>query len=67
MGVIKDEEEYSNEHSLADDYPVYYGYWYVVDGLPTKSDIRGTVLDLKRKFGGNVTIRRCNAIARGLL
>jgi len=37
-----------NENILHDDYPVYFDYAYIIDGVPKKSDIQGTVADLKR-------------------
>lgn len=55
-----------SEPILADDYPVYVSYWYVLDNEPKRSDIEGTVRDLKRDTGAK-EIRRCAAIKRGLL
>jgi hypothetical protein len=37
-----------DEHELEDDYEVHWDYLYVVDGKVVKSDIKGTVLMLKR-------------------
>ena len=37
-----------NENLLPDDYPVYGDYLYVCDGKVIRSDVFGTVLDLKR-------------------
>jgi hypothetical protein len=37
-----------NEKVLEDSYPVYFGYLYVCDGVIVRSDIQGTILDLKR-------------------
>jgi len=37
-----------NEKILENDYPVYWDYLYVCDGVVIRSDIQGTVLDLKR-------------------
>ena len=42
------------ERVLEDDYPVYYGYAYVVDSRPISSDVQGTVRDLKRDLVGRV-------------
>jgi hypothetical protein len=39
-----------NETELENDYPVYWDYLYVCDGKVVKSDIQGTVADLKRDF-----------------
>lgn len=36
-----------SEDVLKDNYPVFCGYWYVVDGEPKESDINGTVAVLK--------------------
>lgn len=33
---------------LSDDYPVFWDYLYVCDGQLIRSDIKGTVADLKR-------------------
>jgi hypothetical protein len=59
------EDLHSREGVLPDDYPVYWGYWYIVDGKPTLSDIQGTILDLKKDTGA-IEVRRCDAIKRGL-
>lgn len=37
-----------NEQELSNDYPVYLDYLYKADGRLIKSDIQGTVADLKR-------------------
>jgi hypothetical protein len=37
-----------SENELSDDYPVYWDYLYVCDGKVIRSDIKGTVADLKR-------------------
>ncbi len=42
LGVVLSENELEN------DYPVYWDYLYVCDGKVVKSDIQGTVADLKR-------------------
>ena len=54
-----------DEPILEDTYPVYPTYWYVADGKPIRSQIQGTVRDLKRAQGV-AEIRRCAAVARGL-
>lgn len=38
------------EKILPDDYPVFWNYLYVADEEVIKSDIQGTVLDLKRNL-----------------
>ena len=54
-----------NEPILPDDYPVYWDYLYICDGTVTRSDIEGTVKDLKRDQ--NVTeVRRCDIAGRDL-
>ena len=42
-----------NENILADDYPVYGDYLYVVDGQVIRSDVFGTVRTCSR-------VRRCD-------
>jgi hypothetical protein len=37
-----------NETELENDYPVYWDYLYVCDGKVVKSDVQGTIADLKR-------------------
>ena len=37
-----------NENLLPDDYPVYGDYLYVCDGKVVRSDVFGTIADLKR-------------------
>jgi len=37
-----------NETELENDYPVYLDYLYVCDGKVVKSDVQGTITDLKR-------------------
>lgn len=56
----------NDEPVLEDDYPVYASYWYVVDGVPHRSEIQGTVQDLKRRLKAT-EIRRCAAVRRGLI
>lgn len=57
--------ELKDEPVLEDDYPVYPTYWYVADGNPVRSQIQGTVRDLKRSVSAG-EIRRCSAVKRGL-
>jgi len=42
-----------NETELENDYPVYWDYLYVCDGKVVKSDVQGTVADLKRDLRSN--------------
>jgi hypothetical protein len=37
-----------NERELPDDYPVYFDYLYVADGKVVRSDVQGTIRDLRR-------------------
>jgi hypothetical protein len=56
------------ERVLSDDYPVYYGYFYVAGDKVIRSNLGdgATVVDLKRLLG--VTeIKSCDAVGRGLL
>jgi hypothetical protein len=54
-----------NEPILEDAYPVYWDYLYVADGEVVRSDIQGTVADLKRDLKAK-EIRRCDMYARDL-
>lgn len=55
---------YSQEDRLANDFPIFPGYLYVVDGRVTQSEVQGTVLDLKRqeisKGKTAAIVTRCN-------
>lgn len=42
LGEVLDERE------LPDNHPVYWDYFYVCDGKVIRSDIKGTIIDLKR-------------------
>lgn len=53
------------EPILADDYPVYSDYFYIVSGEPVRSVITGRVRDLKRLLKVK-EIRRCDMVGRGL-
>ncbi len=60
-----------NEPLLEDAYPVFAGYWYVVNGKPIQSNVSGTVLTLKADFERyegvvNPEVRRCDAVKRKL-
>jgi hypothetical protein len=52
-----------NERELPNDYPVYWDYLYVADGKVVRSDIRGTVAQLKRAVGAQV-ITSCDIEGR---
>ena len=60
---------FPSEHVLEDDYPIYNGYWYVVDGTPLRpSDmvIVTNVRDLKAALGVSI-ITNCDLRARRML
>lgn len=52
-----------DERELPDDYPVYWDYMYVADGKVIRSDIQGTVRDLKRDVGASI-ITSCDIAGR---
>ena len=54
------------ERVLDDDYPVYAGYAYVVDGTPKISVISGTVATLKADQNAK-EIKNCDLTGRNLL
>ena len=53
-----------DEPILTDDYPVFAGYWYLIDGVAKISLVSGTVATLKKM--GACEVRRCDAVKRGL-
>lgn len=56
-----------NEPELPDNYPIYGGYWYLVDGKPYLSDWHGiTANELKKRLKAK-EIKRCDAIGRKLI
>lgn len=52
-----------NESELSNDYPVYWDYLYVCDGKVIKSNIQGTVMDLKRDTKAKV-VTNCDIVGR---
>jgi hypothetical protein len=57
-------EKELDEPVLENDYPVYFGYCYVCNGVAINSPVAGTVADLKRNL--NVQeVRRCDMAGRG--
>lgn len=52
-----------SETILEDNYPVYYDYIYLVDGVPRVSFIKGDVARLKLAFSAK-EIRRCDIVER---
>ena len=63
-------EKQLNEPVLPDDYPVNYGYCYVVDGRVEVSDIKGDVkalkADIKSQRRSANEVRRCDMRGRGM-
>lgn len=55
-----------NEPVLDDNYPVYAGYFYVADDNVIISPVKGNVAQLKQSISAT-EIRRCDAVARGML
>ena len=45
---MSDNKTSLNERELENNYPVHFDYLYVCDGKVVRSDIDGTVADLKR-------------------
>jgi len=62
---MKTKEKQLQERVLDNDYPVYWDYIYVADGKVIRSDIQGTVRDLKRDLGA-LTITTCDYFGRDL-
>jgi hypothetical protein len=54
-----------NEIVVPNDYPIYLGYWYLVDGKPKRSHIAGTAWQLKEVLEAK-EIRICDAVERNL-
>lgn len=52
-----------NEPILDDDYAVFWDYLYIADGKVVRSDIKGTVCQLKADLGAK-EIRRCDIFGR---
>lgn len=57
------ETAFPKETVLPDDYPVYGDYLYVCDGRVVRSDVFGTVRDLRRDTGAT-EVRRCDIVGR---
>jgi len=64
-GDILDKNLTLDEPILPEDYPIYYGYNYVIDGKVVNSDIQGTARELKLYHKGT-EIRRCDMVGRGM-
>lgn len=56
----------AKEPVLEDDYPVYAGYWYLLDGHPARSNYHGITVRQLRRYTGAREVRRCDAVARNL-
>lgn len=55
----------ANEPILDDNYPVYWGYWYIMDGVPKRSEVEGNVATIKG-WHQVKEVRRCDAVKRKL-
>lgn len=55
----------AGEPILDDDYPVYFGYWYIMDGEPKRSEVNGNVRAIK-SWHQVKEVRRCDAVGRKL-
>jgi len=53
------------ERVLEDDYPIYEGYWYIMDGTPRTSPYTKTVYNLKKDFGID-EVKSCDIVGRNL-
>jgi hypothetical protein len=58
-------EPLPDEPILDDNYPVYSGYYYILDGVVGISRIQGDVAKLKR-LTNSTEVRRCSAVKRKL-
>lgn len=60
-----------DEPILEDDYPVFWDYLYVADGKVVRSDVKGTVADLRYDLRSQnrsaEIITKCDLAGRGLL
>ena len=54
------------EEVLTDDYPVYYAYYYIIDGQVTRSPLTGTVKDLKLEYNA-MEIKSCDILGRKII
>ena len=68
MNKIKENFILPSERVLEDDYPVYYQYVYVADGIVIRSNIYGIILDLKKDLRSigleAIEIRNCDIFER---
>ena len=53
------------ERVLEDDYPIYAGYLYVVDGQPMRSMVTTTALDFKNRLKAK-EVKSCDIVGRKL-
>lgn len=54
------------EKILPDNYPMYAGYWYLLDGKPERNEHGSLTVGAYKRLTGVKEIRRCDAIERGL-
>lgn len=64
MDVYEPGKHY-DEKLLEDNYPVFFGFWYLVDGEPTVSHLDGNAKQLKNQLGAK-EIRSCDCVGRQL-
>lgn len=55
------------EKVLPNDYPMYAGYWYLLDGEPKINVRGGMTVGTYKKLSGVQEIRRCDAVERKLV
>lgn len=55
-----------NEPVLPDDYSVYGGYAYVIDGHVISSNYHEITVARLKKYTGAKEVRRCDLVGRGL-
>lgn len=54
------------EKVLPDDYPMYAGYWYLLDGKPGICKLGGLTVSTYKRLSGIQEIRRCDVVERKL-
>lgn len=56
---------YASEKLLPDDYPIYPGYYYLVNGRVMRSYVHSTVANVKRMSGAK-EVRSCSLVDRNI-
>lgn len=54
------------EKVLPDDYPMYSGYWYLLDGKPERNERGRLTVGTYKRLSRVKEIRRCDAVERKL-